>query len=264
MTIDLDELASRAVAETPTRVPSPGEIRDRAQRRRRRSRTVAAAVMLPIAIFVVVGGVALVERAGSGPDAVTTDEPADTVPPTSVLPYPTIGECATPPLPDTASVVGNAGAASLDEMARSIWPFVAGDLPILDLSTSSYQCSLTIETPAGGFTVSGYQAADGRWYLGYVGPTAQDPDFGLGVTWLRDGTIKVYSDVTCDGCVSSEVTAFAASGSWVARSGIPLAVEMDAPGSDGERVLLIRYFDASGSVRRVSLTPIRSGDFAAG
>jgi hypothetical protein len=271
-----DALRARAATNV---LPPDGldQIHQEVARRRRRRRTTWLAAAALFVLFVGVAGVAAARS--SSDDSAPFVGPGVTMPVETTVPEITVttspidpdvassGECVLPksngPAVETAAVEGNDGATTLDEMVRTIWPTIAGDLELVDIGPSSFDCSLTVATLYGGFTVSGHRSTDGLWYLLWVGPTEQDEESSLSVEWLTDGTLYVHSSATCADCVLGEVTAFAAGGSWVGRSGIPLHVEMQAPGSDGNRALLRRYFDSAGSVRSVYLTSISSGDFAA-
>jgi hypothetical protein len=246
-----------------------------ARRRRRRQTTWLAAA----ALFVLLVGVAALAATRSsgydsapfvGPDVTSGEgvvEPPDVTlptPPAADRDAPPSDPCATSPGAWTSPISGDSGVESVAELVSVVWRGVAGDLPWISFSESSLPCSVTVVTPAGDFTVSAYRDAEGLWYLSYIRPAnVPDDEDHLSVQWLTDGTIRVFSNATCAECVSSEVTALAAGRSWIGRSGLPLAVEMQAPGSNGNRALLIRYFDADGAVRSVRFVPIPSGDFAA-
>jgi hypothetical protein len=271
-----DTLRARAATNV---LPPDGldQIRLEVARRRRRRRTTWLAAA---ALFVVFLGVAALVAARSpgddsapfvGPDVTSGEgvvEPPEVTlatPPAADRDAPPSDPCATSPGGWTSPISGDIGVESVAELVSVAWREVAGDLPLRSFSESSFPCSITVVTPAGDFTASGYQGPEGLWYLSYVWPTdVPDGDDHLSVQWLLDGSIQVFSNATCAGCVSSEVTALAAGRSWIGGSGVPLAVEMQAPGSNGNRALLIRYLDADGAVRSVRFISIRDGDFAAG
>jgi hypothetical protein len=281
-----DVVAGALRARAATNVLPPDgldQIRLEVTRRGRRRRTTWLAAAAVLVLVVGIAGLAAARSSSDdsapfvGPVVTSAEtipdvESSVTSPSTPAQDGAFDGECVETPsngFPETAAVGGNDGAATLEEMVRTIWPVIAGDLALVDIGPSSYRCSLRVETSFGDFDVSGYQLDDGLWYLTGIGPTEQDDEFRLGefflgVQWLIDGTISVGSNATCAGCVTAEATAFAAGGTWVGRSGIPLQIEMQAPGSDGNRALLIRYFDADGAVRSVRFTSIPSGDFSAG
>ena len=264
MSIELDRMGQRCVAETPIGVPSFDEVRTRSRRHRRHRRVAVAALAVPFAIVVVVGGAALIMREGDRSVTVATgDDPSGPTPTASTGPRPATGECSVATAAeDAAPIVGNGGDPSLNGLARKVWPALAGELEITDVSPSSYRCSVDVATPRGTFVVTGIQAADGLWYLSGIGPMTAT-ETGLSVTWA-DGTVRVGAGFDCPDCVSSDVTAFSANGVWVDHTGVPINVTIDAPGSDTNRGLLIQYRDAVGTIVSLKFIAIPPGAFAAG
>jgi hypothetical protein len=162
------------------------------------------------------------------------------------------------------ALVGGGAGASLEDMARAVMRALAPEIGVATISAGAPNCSVVATTSVGDLLISGaHSDEDGRWYPQRIYPVAAGDAITLSVRWIQ-GTVRVGSELPCSGCVTAEVTAIASTGRWVEQSSLPVEVTIEAPGSDTNRGLLIRYFDADGQLLTLQFVAIREGDFAAG